>query len=187
MKRIIFFMFFVFILVGCTATETKDEAVIESSPNYRIVETDEPFVLRYEILNNSGEVVKSFDTNRPAGLGLISENVVGLWVNTGTGTSWGVFYSVEDDILSETFDTPLMITDERIGLLRWSDNGAVILIVRDIFDTEIYYNEFLLEDFSTTANPIDALIQVEYIGDGELEVIYMSGQNFIEITVIFVL
>jgi len=199
-----------FPLIGCTANESKiiyesakeneDEAVIEeparesidgtvvtSGSNYRITQTDEPFVLRYEILNNSGEVVRSFDTDRPTGLGFISDNVVELWVGVGTSTWWTVFYSVEDDILSEVFDSPIVITDELIGLLRRSDDDTINLIIRDMFDTERYYNEFLLEDVSRVANPIEALHQIKYLGNGRVEVTYRSGQNFVERTVIFIL
>jgi len=109
-KIIIFLVFFVLILTGCAANES------ETISNYRIVETAEPFVLRYEIMNNSGEVIKSFETNRPATLGFIGENIVELWVSAGTGIGWGVYYSVKDDMLSDVFDFPIAITGELILL-----------------------------------------------------------------------
>jgi len=196
-KRIIFLALFVLLLVGCTenegeityesAAENKYEAVIKRGSNYRIVETDEPFVLCYEILNNSGEVVRSGTGWRMPSFSNISEDVLEISIGAGTGTQMVQFYSAKNDILSEVFDTPIAITDELIGLLRRSDNDTINLIVRDIFDTEIYYNEFLLEDFSSVANPIDALIQVEYLGNGRVEVTYLSEQDFVEITTILVL
>jgi len=164
-----------------------ERAEVKRGPNYRIIETGEPFVLRYEIFNRDGDVVKSGAGHTIPSLNGIGEDVTELSIRTGIDTKTVQFYSAKHDMFSDVFDTPIVITDELIGLLRWSNTGALNLIVRDMFDTETYCNEFLLEDFSNVANPMDALIQVEYLGNGELEVIYLSGQNFIETATILAL
>ena len=53
------------------------------------------------------------------------------------------------------------------------------LIVRNIFDEEVYFREFVLEGFSNVANPIDAIVYINYQGHGILEVIYFAGEQFV--------
>ncbi|MCL2563353.1 MAG: hypothetical protein FWE08_04885 [Oscillospiraceae bacterium] len=186
-KKITLPVFFIVILIlfGCTANE--NETIIENGSNYRIIETDEYSVLRYEIFNNNGEIIRSGTGQRIPSFRSISEDVLEVSVGAGTGTQTVQFYSAKNDIFSEVFDTPIVITNELIGLVRWSDDGVLNLVVRDIFDTENYYSEFWLKDFSSVANPINALIQVEYLGMGRVEITYLSGKNFVETTTILTL
>ena len=165
------------------------ETLVESGSNFRIIRTNEDDTnavpeFCYEVFNNDGKVVIDGNDWRIPSFININDDVLKISVSAGTGVHMVQFYSAESDMLSEVFDTPIMITNELIGLLRWSDTGALNLIVRNIFDKGIYYNEFLLENFSNVINPLDAVIQTKYLGDGRLEIIYLSGESFDEKTVI---
>jgi len=167
-----------------------NEIAIENGYNFRVVRTNEDNEnaipeFRYEVFNNNGEIVRSGTGWRIPSFININENVLKISIGVGTGTQMVQFYSAKNDMFSEVFDTPIVITNELIGLLRWSDSDELNLIVRDIFDIEIYYNEFLLENFSSVANPIDALKGIEYLGNDKLEVTYLSGEHFVEKSIIF--
>jgi len=166
-----------------------NETIVESGSNFRIIRTNENDVnaipeFRYEVFNNNGKVVRSGAGWRIPSFSNINEDVLKISDSAGTGVQIVQFYSAKNDMLSEIFDTPIVIANELIGLLRWSDSNGINLIVHNIFDKETYYNEFMLEDFSSVANPLDAIVQVEYLGDGRLKIVYLSGENFDAKTVI---
>ena len=162
-------------LLECVDNNKK---VIESGSNFRIADIGEPFSLRYEILNNSGEVVKNFDTFRPARIGLISENVVELWVSAGTNAGWSVFFSIKDDILSDYFSFPYVVKDELIAYIEWTNYDSAKLIVQDIFDPEVYYREFLLEDLAPEARPTSSTY-IEYLGDNRIKIKNLLYEDYV--------
>jgi len=176
---------------GIEWTATEDaETIIESGLNYRIIkvgkdaENDVP-KFRYEVFSNYGRVVREGIGWRVPTFRNINENLLKISIGVGTGIQMVQFYSAKNDAMSEVFNTPILITDELMGLLRWYDANVITLVVRNIFDKEIYYNEFLLENFAAVANPADAIIRVEYLGSGVLEIIYLSGESFGEEITIF--
>ena len=159
------------------------EKVVEYGSNFRIIKLNADNAnaiaeFRYEVFNNEGEVVMGGVGWRPPSFNIINDYILEISVSAGTGIQMVQYYLAEKDMLSEAFNTPILITNKLIGLFKWSDEYDVVLIVRDIFDTEIYYNEFLLEDFANVANPMDAIIQIEYLENIGLKITYLSGEYF---------
>ena len=160
------------------------EYVLKYGPHFRIFNTtDLPrWYINYEIFNHTGETVRSFTATRSVRIEYINESVLKIGISVGTATWTLQFYCVVSDTLSEVFHTPTVITDGLIGYVRWYDD-ALSLVVRDIFDTEVYYNEFFLEGLANIAGPI---LGIEYSGDGRIQVEYVArtGEDFHTKTVV---
>ena len=160
------------------------EYVLEYGPHFRIFQTtDLPrWYIHYEVFNQRGEIVRSFTATRTAWIEYISDNVLEIGISAGTEVRMVQFYSVLDDKLSDVFDTPFVITDERIGYLRWRDD-SLVLVVRDIFDAQVYYKEFSIEYLARTSSPIH---DIKYLGDGTIKVEYWAriGEGFYEKSIV---
>ena len=106
----------------------------------------------------------------------INEDLLEIAIGAGTGLSLVQFYSIKNDLFSVIFESPLLIENELVAYMSLSD-GIIKFVVQNIFDTGIYYNEFLL-DFSPVANPKDALIHMDYLDNNRLKITYLSGENY---------
>jgi len=158
------------------------EAVVESGSNFRVTRIDDDIndapKFRYEVFNNQGKTVWEGTGWRAPSFRNISDDVLEISIGAGTGTQMVQFYSSKNDLISEVFNNPILVTYELIGLLRWDDASTLTLFVRNIFDKDTYYKEFTLESFAAVANPMDAIVKVEYLDNSTLEITYLSGENF---------
>ena len=199
----------IFVLVGCTLNnyesvhdiDTVPENInynyesipknneiailLESSPHFRLYQTSERAGqdYRYDIFNSNGELVLSQTMRRmQPQIRYINDNVLQIHRSAGTGVWQMQFYSIQADMLSEVFESPFVITDKLIGYVRWY-NDALSLVVQDLFDTEVYYNEFFIEGLERISTPINS---IEYLGNNRIEVTYMAqiNENWIETTTI---
>ena len=99
-------------------------------------------------------------------------------VSAGTGIWSSQFFSARRNTLSESFQSPIWITGELIGQLSRSDTNEMTLIIRNIFDEEVYHNSFTLVNFTNVANPISSIVFMEYLGHGMLDITFLAGDNF---------
>jgi len=194
-----------FLMVACTriegniyeyAQETEVEAekytlddhyhdhmqVIQSGQNFRISQIDEqrPWLLRYEIFNNVGKVLMSHDTDRPAWITHVNENLLEFGIGAGTNLRMVRFYCVEDEVISYAFENPHFIEDDIIAYVAWSDTEGWLLAVRNIFDLEIFHREIHFDDFSPGVYPTTSSNITNY-GDDKIKITYLScGEAFDE-------
>ena len=130
----------------------------------------------YEIYNNSGEMVKRETVmNHPPTIIYPSDSLLSIEIVAGTELWLTQYYDTDKDLFSEVFPSPLALQDNKVVYMVFADN-AYKLIVSDIFDPSKYYKEFSL-DFSPVANPVNAIISVEYLGNDKLQVKYLSNGN----------
>ena len=134
----------------------------------------------YEIYNNSGEVIKSETVVRrfPA-LNYQSDSLLSIEIGVGTGVWLTQYYDTVKDHFSEVFESPIVVRNNKVAYMIISNNIYKI-IIRDVFDENKYYKEFSLDDFAKVANPVDALIDIQYLDDDRLQVAYLSSENYIE-------
>ena len=103
-----------------------------------------------------------------------------IQAGTGKGTQWGYYYNTETACFSETFQS---IFDEDAGIVAYAKGNKVV--VRDIFDKEIYYQEF--QDFSYSfSQVVEPFVAVRLdVNAKQIEITYLSGPNYEKITDIF--
>jgi len=142
--------------------------VIESGDNFRIIQVSQPSSLswRHEIFNNSGEIVFGHITSGNAWTGYVSEGILEFWHGAGTFAWWGQFYHIEDDLLSEPFKGYFHPRDSLIGYLEWVDNYSWKVVVRDAFDVDRFYMEFVFNNDEWRPNWSGTAI--EYMGENRI-------------------
>jgi len=113
----------------------------------------------------------------------IGDSLLSIEIGVGTGTWLTQYYDVDKDIFSEMFESPITIQRDKIAYIKIFDN-TYKLIVRNIFDKSKYYKEFNI-DLSPVANPIDALVHLEYLNGDRLQITYLSGKDYVEKNSIF--
>ena len=150
-------------------------SIVQSGDNYRIIRICENdfWEMRYELLSNDGRIAKYFETSRPAWIEHVGENIVGLTVSAGTNVRWSQFYMVSDDVSSEVFHNAILTEGETIAFMALSDDDRRKLVVRDIFDTGTFYQEFFLDEIAPGKHHTHST-GILYLGDGAIKIIGMA-------------
>ena len=100
-------------------------------------------------------------------------------LSAGTGTFFCSYYDIVNDRFSKEYFSPLETGYGRIVYQETSKGYK--LVVCDIFDEDIYYGEFLLENVSDVLSPI---LEVEFVDKHTLYVKYQSGESLEEKSVL---
>ena len=152
--------------------------VIDSSAHFRILSVSslpDPIYYRYEIFNSNGDLVKSQPLWRIAPwISYINDNTLMITSSHGTNFRLVSFYSITDDMFSDVFESPFFLNDELIAYIIRTPDGEYKLVVKDIFNPAAYYKEFPLVDFYLVGSPFFTILNVEYLGDGKIQVIYLT-------------
>ena len=144
----------------------------------------ESSIYSLENLISVSEIVKrEIVLRKPPEITYLGDSLLSIEIGVGTGTWLTQYYDVDKDIFSEMFESPITIQRDKIAYIKIFDN-TYKLIVRNIFDKSKYYKEFNL-DLSPVANPIDALVHLEYLNGDRLQITYLSGKDYVEKNSIF--
>lgn len=149
--------------------EEDEFSIIESGDNFRVLQLSESEIdLRFEILNNSGEVIWDCETWR-GGFEFIGDNLLRYSAGGGTYT-WGqIYFCPREDILSEEFMNPFFLKDRLVALFDFDENKGRTIVVRDIFDPEKFYREFILSDYVEDLR-FTVSGTITYLGNDEIEI-----------------
>ena len=163
-----------------------DMILLSSAENFKIfdISKDGKTEYLYEIYNNFGEMVKRETmTGTAPTIVYSSDSLLSIEIGVGTGTWLTQYYDPEKDIFSGIFESPIVVQNGMVAYMIILDN-TYKLIFRNIFDKSKYCKEFSLNDFSPVANPVDGLLKVRFVDESTLEVIYLSGDAYVEKTAI---
>jgi phosphate transport system substrate-binding protein len=139
-------------------------AVISCGDNFRIVHL-EPRLYSYKIFSTDGELVFENSTHRPASIHHVCDDILEHVENAGTSAVWSRYYSVGDDMLSDNFYHAFYLEDRLVALVDFYKSSSVI-VVRDIFDAEIFHREFYI---GNCADPSAVpCFSVAYMGGDEI-------------------
>lgn len=163
-------------LSACAANQSNiynlDNKKIIDSGDYYCIYKEGTTDITYDILNLDGETVFSETTDRPLEINMICDTVVDIAKGMGTGITVHRYYDAERNLFSDEFSYVLADSD---GLIAFIDvpneqpfeNRKVV--VRDIFDKDLFYKEYQV-NFSNVDTPV---IQAEFSRDGDsLQLIY---------------
>jgi hypothetical protein len=160
-----------------SADNIKNAEIVEEREYYKIINVKSMYY--YYIFDENHDVAKTGGpfNKRPSILELDNHIKFILQAGTGIGTQWGFYYDIKKDAFSRIYQC---IYDQYDGKVAYGDVNKVIL--RDIFDKTIYYQEIsnFKEAFSEVAEPVT---NVKFVDDGtSVEVSYLTGSNYQEIT-----
>lgn len=200
-SKLILVLLFSVLLNGCSFSENisdnshisheliEDDEILKSAEHY-IIEKNQYYkticadgMYYYYIYDKEYNTVKmDGPLSRSPHLSMADEHTVKFTLQSGTGlsTQWGYYYDVEQDLFSDTFYS---IYDELEGIIAYGEKEKII--IRNIYDKNKYYYEInsFSNPLSCTSEPF---VNVEFINDGDsIEVTYLSGDDYREITEIF--
>ena len=149
--------------------------IIDNGRNFRIVQLYEypSWYHRYELLNNNGETVFYFTTSRPAWIEHVNDDVLQLSVSAGTNVIWSKYYSAESDTLSDVFYNVELLEGENIAYISRDDDYRHMIVVRNIFDKEIFHREFFFDEFAPGTLVTSSTTMV-YLGDSQLYIDFLE-------------
>lgn len=161
----------------------KEGQIIEETDYYKIMESD--FLYCCVFYNQQHIVTKTEGPlDKEPAVVMADENLVRFTVQAGTGiaTQWGYYYDPSTDVFSDVFES---IRDESNGKVVYTRQNAVV--VRDIFDESKYFKE--ITEFENTLSPtVEPFAEVQFTDDGKyIEVTYLTGADYKEITERFAL
>lgn len=182
------------ILVSCTTNVQSREPVsydpssvtIKQTKNYTIqkLTIDKKAFYYYRIVDNKGALVCD-DVALP-------EPVFGYVTNDLLYQEWDAgdviqyrFFDLKTGVGSPIYDHPILIGYGKVAYMTF-EGGQMKLIVSDMFDAGIFYKEYV-RDFSPGAVPCYLLIDAKLINQNKLEVTYLAGPDYKEVTETIVL
>lgn len=156
--------------------QSKEKMIIDSGKYYSISKNDITQIT-YKIYNSRGDTVFSETTDRPLRINMLTDYIVDIAKGMGTGITVHKYYDAENNLFSEDFSYVIAGSGELIAYIdvpneQPFENRKVI--VRNIFDKNLFYNEYQV-DFSDIDTPV---IQAEFSEDGKsLMITYLSGED----------
>ena len=157
--------------------------------NGQIVEEDKYFKIikqadaeyYYIIYNNDKNIVKEGSHYGPSPvINYIDNGTIEILLQAGTNMFYCTYYDINNDRFSDQYESPIICEYEKIVYFDYNKNPFT-LVVRNIYDTNKYLKEFILEDISLAVSPI---IKAEFLDENTLNIVYMSGQEFKEKAVV---
>lgn len=164
-------------LTACSPySNLKQTQIIDSGKYYRIYKENDNQV-RYEIYNPEGKIALSEKTDRPIEINMISDDTIDIGIDMGTGITIHKYYNANENIFSGEFTNVLTNSDKLIAYIDVSKENPLEnrkVVVQNIFDKSLFYEEFKL-DFSNVDTPV---IEAEFSKDGaSLLLTYLSGEK----------
>lgn len=134
----------------------------------------------YEVTSYDGQVLALVDNlSRQPKRDYVSTDVIGISVQAGTGLSTNqvTYFDLENSRVSKTFNYVLTAKYDYVICADYKD-GEHIIIVQNIFDKELYYKEYKLENVSPVA--ADFVIDGYFNTKGNINITYLAGDDFTE-------
>ena len=153
-------------------TVPTDKADADTNKQYYKIEEIELTRVRYYIYDSDGNVVLSDETDRPIDISMLGDNILDICIGMGTGISIHKYYDVQNNRFSDEY---ACVVASSGGLVAYIDGESLsdrTLVVRDIFDVDIFYKVFELDFSPRVSSPIESAIFTE--GEAELEVVYLG-------------
>jgi len=158
--------------------KTESELILVQNEYYTIKKKNNEYIgMIYDV---NGNIMKKEIFKKEPRVRLVSPEIVEL-NNGGGNETWTIFFDVAKLLTSPVYSNVSLIYINNEKMIVYMDfiDGALKLVIRDIFDKKNYYRE-IVRDFSEVAIPNDALINVKVITDNILRITYLVGDDYTE-------
>ena len=138
----------------------------------------------YKIFDHSGNELLTNISGTYPDISWLNENNV--QVSWGSGNeSQSVFLDLENRFVSDTFNNYEAIDNRIIAFAEYDYNTkTTYLVIRDIFDLNVLYQAFLLDDSAPVANPSDLITSASFLDSSHLQITYLVGNDYQKKTVV---
>ena len=190
MKRNILIILFLLLLASCIVyiyknnTKILNDNIVEETKNYKVIvsENEKTTEYHYWIFDNSGNIIHEDIYYKNPNISYLSSDIIQKHTGGGNVSQYQ-FFNIEKGLISPIYDNPGLIDNGKIVYMAF-ENDQIKLIVRDLFDESIFYKEYEC-NFSPVAAASSGLITANFINSSELQVTYLSGEDFMEVTEVF--
>ncbi len=188
MKKIIAFLLCLCIVLSaaaCAPSDRPDDIDNSSEPSISVTKPEEKIYYeikkvddttsKYYVYGKDGTVLLEGETDRPIDIS-VSGSIVDVAITVDEYNITHRYYDVETDRLSEEFSYAAASSGDLVAYVDNIENHTIddnrVLIVRDMFDKDIFYKSFSLDWAPTMQNPIESASFTE--GEGEISIVYWS-------------
>lgn len=155
-----------------------EEAIVEKT--YYKIEKIELTTVRYTIYDSKGNVALTEQTDRPLEISMIGEHIIDICIGMGTGLSVHKYYDIEENCFSQEYTYVAAATENLVAYIDGSSLTDRKLVVRNIFDAELFCREFALDFSETMTNP---LIEARFTSDAiGLDLAYYTEKTPVKVT-----
>jgi len=131
----------------------------------------------FQITDREGNVLLSReDVRREPHIVQLSEDVIGVWIQAGTGVStrYAQYCNIKTGAVSEAFQFVMGAEGNYVVYVDYED-GKHTVVVRHIFDDTAYRYEQVLADASRTA--ADVGMDIQFPGDHTARFVYFADET----------
>lgn len=165
-------------LLSDTVSHQDGEIVVDKTDYYKLICKNNTNMYMYEIYNIDGDIIESDTINKKPHITLVDDNVVWLWVQTGTGhlTRWTYFYDVISGEKSPVYYGMTDCCDKYV--LNVTDTAVNVSEMFSGNRREMFYDfeKGLADDV------IESITSAKFVDDGySVEVEYLSAEGTFEI------
>lgn len=110
------------------------------------------------------------------GISRVTEDILEISISVGSPARYVFYFNTKNSNISETYFNPIIVGDNYVAYM---ENGELIL--RDIFCEDLMKMR-IVRDFSQTADPMSAVMQIEVVGDENIMLTYLKGADYEEVS-----
>ena len=156
--------------------ETIEETILVNDKYFKVIEIidAEEWKYVYTIYNTDGQEVKKGESYRDPGIFYVDQETIEISINAGSYVNYCTYYDITNDRFSEQYESPIAADYHRVALLPYNRDGERPLIIKDMFDEGICYQEFSL-DFADAIWPV---VSAEFKDEDTLLITYNSGESY---------
>lgn len=108
------------------------------------------------------------------GVSELDDNIIEVVISTGNPASYIYYFDKKNIKLSKMFFNPILIENKYIAYM---EEGA--LIITDLFQEGLLYKK-IVRNFTKTANPSSAIIDIEIQDEENFMINYYKGEDYKE-------
>ena len=155
--------------------------IIEEDNNHKIIvlKKDNQTEYQYYIFNNIGNIMYEGALEKKPDFSYLSNDILQLHSGSGNVSQYQ-FFNTKENLTSPIYNNPSLVENEKIVYMNIED-GKIKLIISDLFDKLKFHKEYE-RDFSPVAAPYNVLLSTKLIDSSKLQITYLSGSNFKEVT-----
>ncbi len=164
--------------IEAEADVVKYYKVLQEDKYFKVLGNDDDYRFPYFIYNAEGFVVDSGEVYHPPVIMYISSDIIEIrFIGGGTNVNIRKYYHTSLEKVSEYFESPFLVEDERIVYYDGKN-----LIVQNIFDPNIFFWEHPMEMYLTTGGDIPA----EFLDKGKkIKITHSRPSDDVEETIVF--
>lgn len=162
-------------LAFCNGISTRGTPPPDTKKYYEVVkEGDKAYIVF--LMDDNQQPVRKLEFPQEPFVRMVSNDIVEIKVSVGSPLNYTQYYDPKTNRVSVAYTNILLYGN---GKIVFAKTG--VLIVSDIFDENVFYKE-IIRDFSRTAVPSSAFLEVKWVGNDNLVVRYLEGPPMVEKT-----